>query len=100
MSRMTLDERVEWVRSNTTLLVSVADDPFSNLWWANTEAVDHPLQFYAFCVEWRDKGRPQERGEAVVSTLPGSNHGSGNGLPPYPPHFPDRPGGPAVNLAG
>jgi Autographiviridae RNA polymerase len=98
VSGMTFDERVEWVRANTDLLVRVADDPFADLWWADARKVDDPLQFYAFCVEWRNLTLAKQRGVEFVSSLPCSMDGSCNGLQHFSAMFRDEKGGAEVNL--
>lgn len=95
MSRMTFDERVEWIHAHTAEIVQVADDPFSNLWW---EKADAPLQFFAFCVEWRNLIRANEQNEEYVCSLPVSMDGSCNGLQHFAALLRDEVGGVAVNV--
>lgn len=98
VSKMTFEERIAWVVANTKRIERVADDPFGDLWWADVEEVDDPLQFYAFCVEWRNLQEASRRGETYVSSLPCSMDGSCNGLQHFSAMFRDPVGGAAVNV--
>ncbi len=97
VSKMTLDERLAWVLKHTPAICAVADDPFSQDWW--TQAED-PLQFYAFCVEWRAAQLERSRTGAwtYVCSLPCSMDGSCNGLQHFSAMLRDSAGGKAVNL--
>ena len=96
VSRMTLDERCEWVIKNSARIMDAADRPFDDLWWATAEK---PLQFYAFCVEWANLIRANDRGERYVCALPCSMDGSCNGLQHLSALLCDSVGGAAVNVA-
>ena len=95
VSKLTLDERLAWIHGHTKEIVQAADDPFSDTWW---QSADDPLQFYAFCVEWRNLTDAKNRGEAYVSSLPVRMDGSCNGLQHFSALFTDAIGGEAVNL--
>jgi DNA-directed RNA polymerase len=94
---MTMQERASWIQRNTLRIVQVATDPFSDLWWTDA---DEPLQFFAFCVEWRGfyEAFLQGRGDSYVCSLPVSMDGSCNGLQHFSALLRDPIGGKAVNL--
>jgi Mitochondrial DNA-directed RNA polymerase len=67
VSKMTLDERLAWVLAHSNAICAVADDPFLHSWWQQAE---DPLQFYAFCVEWRNATVERSRtGDGATSAL-------------------------------
>lgn len=96
VSKMTLDERVEWIHAHTRDIVCVAGDPFSDNWWSTA---DDPLQFFAFCVEWRSLIEANARGETYVCALPVSMDGSCNGLQHFAALLRDENLGRTVNVA-
>jgi len=97
VSRMTMQERADWIQSHTQEICDVVARPFDNLWWSRA---DDPLQFFAFCVEWAAFARLHNagHGEEYVCSLPISQDGSCNGLQHFAALFRDRVGGSAVNL--
>jgi DNA-directed RNA polymerase len=95
VSKMTIAERIEWVHQHTQQIITVADDPFAATWWAQA---DDPIQFFAFCVEWRNLIRANDRDEEYVSCLPVSMDGSCNGLQHFAAMLRDEVGGEAVNV--
>lgn len=94
---MTMQERASWIQRNTLRICAVADDPFADLWWTDA---DKPLQFYAFCREWRGfyEAYKQGRGDEYVCGLPVAQDGSCNGIQHFSAMFRDAVGGRAVNL--
>lgn len=91
-SKMTFDERVSWIEQRSPALLQVANDPLGDLWWTTT---DSPLQFYAFCVEWRNAHEDPE----YRCGLPVMMDGSCNGLQHFSALLRDEVGGKAVNVA-
>lgn len=94
---LTLNERVKWIQQNTARLRQVADDPYADLWWTGA---DKPVQFFAFCLEWRgwhDAYR-EGKGNEFVSYLPCAQDGTCNGLQHYSALLRDPVGGRSVNL--
>jgi DNA-directed RNA polymerase len=91
--KATLAERHAWVIERQDLICSFADDPVNNPGW--TEA-DCPLQFLAWCFEYRDWVRDSDG--SFVSHLPISMDGSCNGLQNLSAMFRDEVGGKATNL--
>jgi len=94
-SKMTIDERVQWVYSHTADIKRVADDPFGDLWWSTA---DDPLQFFAFCCEWRNLMHADDKNEEYICSLPVSMDGSCNGLQHFSAMLRDEIGGAAVNV--
>lgn len=94
VSKMTLEERVQWVYDHEDLVRRVAEDPLSNLVWADA---DEPLQFFAACCEWA-RYAASGYSEKHVSGLPVAMDGSCNGLQHLSAMFLDRRGGEAVNV--
>jgi DNA-directed RNA polymerase, mitochondrial len=94
---MTMAERASWVQKNTLRICAVADYPYADLWWTDA---DEPLQFYAFCCEWRGfyEYFLAGRGDEYVCSLPVSQDGSCNGLQHFSAMLRDPIGGKAVNL--
>lgn len=90
--KVSLDDRVRWVEQHQQEILAVADDPYSNKWWADA---DKPWQFLAFCFEWADFVR---EGYGFISTLPIQMDGSCNGLQNFSAALRDSVGGTAVNL--
>jgi DNA-directed RNA polymerase len=50
LDKKTMDERLEWVANNITLISAIAEDPIRNL--TEWEAADEPWQFLAACEEY------------------------------------------------
>lgn len=95
VSKMTLDDRVQWVHQHTKQIMQAASDPFANKWWAEA---DDPLQFFAFCVEWTLLIEANARGAEYICSLPVAIDGSCNGLQHFSAMFRDEVGGAAVNV--
>ncbi len=73
--KVTLDERVQWVRENRVDIQNVYKDPYAYTWW--TEA-DEPWQFLAFCFEWGEM--LTQGGKGFVTHLPCAMDASNNGI--------------------
>ena len=95
VSKMTLDERVQWIHQHSREIIQVADNPFGDKWWAEA---DDPLQFFAFCIEWRNLQSARRSGATYVSSLPCAMDGSCNGLQHFSALWSDEIGGKKVNL--
>lgn len=100
VSRMTLQERVDWIFHNSEAIEGISRDPLSDTWWADAEKVDGPLRFYAFCVEWAGfmAMHRQGKGAEYVCTLPCSMDGTCNGLQHFAALLRDEEGARAVNV--
>lgn len=92
VSKMTLQERADWVNAHSVDIVQAAGDPLANRWWMQAE---EPLQFLAFCFEWAGFCR---EGEGYVCALPVAQDGTCNGLQHFSAMLRDEVGGKAVNL--
>lgn len=95
---MTLDERIDWIVEHSADICAVAHDPLGYRWWMEAE---EPLQFYAFCLEWKgfmDLAR-EGRGAEYVCALPVAIDGSCNGLQHFSAMFKDPIGARAVNVS-
>lgn len=91
--KATLEDRHKWVVERQDLILSFAENPLDNRGW--TEA-DCPLQFLAWCFEYRDWFN--DNTDSFVSRLPISMDGSCNGLQNLSALFRDEVGGRATNL--
>lgn len=92
LDKKPMQERLEWVYSNSVMIVSIAQNPLENLQWVDT---DSPWEFLAFCFEWADY---LTKGELFVSHLPVAFDGSCSGLQHFSAMLKDAIGGKAVNL--
>ena len=72
--KVSLQDRLAWVREHEPRIVRCSEDPLSEMWW--TEA-DKPFQFLAFVHDW--SGYLKE-GRGYESRLPVQMDGSNNGL--------------------
>ena len=91
--KVSLDERVQWVRDNEQLILDSAEDPLGGeKFWIEA---DDPWQFLAFCVEWAGY---KAQGPDFESKLCVSVDGSCNGLQHFSALLRDEDGGTAVNL--
>lgn len=90
--KVSLEERVAFIHKMSDRIVAIADDPMSDLLWAD---LDKPWQFLAFCFEWAGFIR---EGFGYMSSLPVALDGSCNGLQHFSAMLRDSIGGEAVNL--
>jgi len=91
--KATLEERHAWVVQRQDEFCLYADDPVNNRGW---EEAGDPLQFLAWCFEYRDWCRDTKG--TFLSRLPISMDGSCNGLQNLSALFRDEVGGRATNL--
>jgi DNA-directed RNA polymerase len=94
VSKMTFAERIDYIERHTERICRVVTEPFEDEWWAEG---DEPLQFFAFCCEWK-RYLESGRSESFVSGLPIYQDGSCNGLQHFSALLRDEVGGAAVNL--
>ena len=90
--KISLEERVEWVKNNEDMIIKCAEDPFTNRQW---EDASNGYQFLAFCDEW---AKFKKEGYGFVSHIPVSVDGSCNGLQVYSLMLRDSKAGKLVNL--
>lgn len=92
LSRLSLQQRVDWVIKNERNIRESVRSPLTHRWWAGA---DKPLQFLAFCYEWvgfLDEGR------SYKCSLPVSMDGSCNGVQHFSAMLRDPVGAASVNL--
>jgi len=90
--KVSLLERVDWVKQNEEMIVSVARDPYHDLRW--TQASE-PFQFLRFCFEWADF---KAHGFGFVSYMVIPVDATCSGLQHYSAMLRDEIGGRSVNL--
>lgn len=90
--KVSLDDRVQWVKDHEHMIVAAAEDPYSNRWWTETTK---SWSFLAFCFEWAGYKRD---GLDHLSSIPIAMDGSCNGLQHFSAMLRDPVGGRAVNL--
>ena len=86
-----LDDRAAWHLDKADLICRMADDPVQYQEWLDC---DNPVQFLAWCMEYRDL----QRDGYVDSRLPVSLDGSCSGLQHFSAMLRDEVGGRATNL--
>mgnify|MGYP000888101877 CR=1 FL=1 len=100
--KITLEERVTWIEAHTEEIIKSAEDPLGFTWWYEVAQNDYPLEFLAFCMEWK-KARSYSllHGtiKGFVTGLPIAFDGSCSGLQHFSGLLRDEIGGQAVNLS-
>ena len=94
-------ERQQWVLNHTADIIKSAEDPLGYTWWYDESKNDYPMEFLAFCNEWKKlQEYKQAHGcyEGFVSTLPLAFDGTCSGLQHFSALLRDEIGGHAVNL--
>jgi DNA-directed RNA polymerase len=94
VSKMPLSERARLIEELTDRICETADDPWSDLWWAEA---DKPWCFLAFCFEWADYHRGG-RSPDFPSRLICYVDGSATGLQHLSALLRDEFGARAVNM--
>jgi DNA-directed RNA polymerase len=98
VSKLSLNERVQFIHERSERLVAAAADPLDNDWWMDLE---NPWQVLSFAFEWARYIAHVEAGnthESFESSLPVMLDGSCNGAQHFSAMFRDEVGGAAVNL--
>jgi len=88
--KLTLAERSNWVEEHRSQILSVAADPYSNLWWTEAEK---PFQFLQWCLDFDEV---QRGGPSKIRV---SMDGSCNGIQHFSGMLRDPVAAKAVNLA-
>ena len=100
--KISLDERIKWVMDNTTNILASADDPLGYTWWYEVSKGDYPMEFLAFCNEWKrlHDYKAQNGGlvKGFLSNLPLAFDATCSGPQHYSALLRDEVGGFAVNL--
>lgn len=94
LDKAPFSERVEWVLEHEADILRIAEDPLTEVDWAEA---DKPFQFLAWCLEWAEFAKVGHDPE-FVSHLPVAMDGSCNGLQHFSAMLRDERGGAAVNL--
>jgi DNA-directed RNA polymerase len=98
LTRLTIQERIQWIEQRTPWIVRMAEDPMAHRDWMEA---DSPFVFLAFCIEWAKLQQWTQQGnmsEDFVSNLPCAQDGSCNGIQHFSAMLRDPIGGRAVNL--
>ena len=93
--------RVAWIEENTTNIIASADDPLGYTWWYEVSKGDYPMEFLAFCFEWKrlkDYKTTHGNVKGFMSGLPLAFDGTCSGLQHFSAILKDEIGGAAVNL--
>lgn len=90
--KLSLDDRVAWVKQNEELILSVATEPLSDLRWTT---VSEPWQFLRGCLDWKGW---KEQGDGFLSRWAVAVDATCSGLQVYSMLFKDEIGGRSVNL--
>lgn len=71
----TNEERIRWIRQNSTIICKCAEEPLSEIWWRQVGGRS-AFQFLAFCFAWRDvrNGKPIRLPVQVDGTCNGLQH--------------------------
>lgn len=99
--KISFKERIAWVEAHETDIVNSAEDPLGYRWWYEVSKGDYPMEFLAFCFEYRKLLTYIEKyGNAIgfVSNLPLAFDGTCSGLQHFSALLRDEVGGQAVNL--
>jgi len=86
--------RRQWVIDNSEKIISTANAPLEDTFWADA---DKPFSFLAFCFEYRDFANT-DFDPSFVTTLPIQSDCSNSGLQHYSAMMRDEIGGKATNL--
>lgn len=90
--KVSLAERIEWVKQNELMIVDIARDPYHDLRW---QSASEPFQFLRFCFEWADY---KDTGFGFVSHMVVPVDATCSGLQHYSAMLRDEVGGRSVNL--
>jgi DNA-directed RNA polymerase, mitochondrial len=90
--KVSLQERVDWVRDNEDIIFSIANDPTKDVRWAEAS---EPFQFLRFCYEWKDF---TDQGYGFTSHMVTYVDATCSGLQHYSALLRDEVGGRSVNL--
>ena len=99
--KISFKERIAWVEAHKTDIVNSAEDPLGYRWWYEVSKGDYPMEFLAFCFEYRKLLTYIEKygnAKGFVSNLPLAFDGTCSGLQHFSALLRDEVGGQAVNL--
>lgn len=90
--KVSLQERVDWVADNEEMILSIANDPYTDVRWSQG---GDPFQFLRFCFEWKGF---TEAGFGFMSNMVTYVDATNSGCQHYSAMLLDEVGGRAVNL--
>lgn len=99
--KISFAERIKWVKDNEENIIASANDPLGYTWWSKEAENDYPMEFLAFCNEWKKlKTYIAEHGSCVgfKSEISIAFDGTCSGLQHFSAILHDEVGGYAVNL--
>ena len=99
--KISFKDRIAWVEAHETDIVNSAEDPLGYRWWYEVSKGDYPMEFLAFCFEYRKLLTYIEKygnAKGFVSNLPLAFDGTCSGLQHFSALLRDEVGGQAVNL--
>lgn len=99
--KISFEERCEWIVSHTDDIIASVNDPLAYEWWYEVSKDDYPLEFLAFCNEWKNlQEYKKEHGcyAGFKTNLPVAFDGTCSGLQHFSALLRDEVGGYAVNL--
>ena len=99
--KISFKERIAWVEAHETDIVNSAEDPLGYRWWYEVSKGDYPMEFLAFCFEYKKLLTYIENygnAKGFVSNLPLAFDGTCSGLQHFSALLRDEVGGQAVNL--
>ncbi|WP_196599052.1 DNA-directed RNA polymerase [Pectinatus frisingensis] len=95
-------DRVKWVEDNTDNIINSAEDALGYQWWYEVSKGDYPMEFLAFCFEWKKlKTYMSTHNNSCVGFKSGlalAFDGTCSGLQHFSALLRDEIGGKAVNL--
>lgn len=99
--KISFKERIAWIEAHETDIVNSAKKPLGYQWWYEVSKGDYPMEFLAFCFEYKKLLTYIENygnAKGFVSTLPLAFDGTCSGLQHFSALLRDEVGGQAVNL--
>lgn len=99
--KVSFADRIKWIEDNTTNIIASAQDPLGYTWWYEVSKGDYPMEYLAFCFEWkRLKDYMSTKGtcKGFKSGLALAFDGTCSGLQHFSAILRDEIGGAAVNL--
>lgn len=99
--KVSFTERIAWIEEHSTDIIASAIDPLGYKWWYDVSKNDYPLEFIAFCIEWKKfKEYFDNKGSCIgfASGIPIAFDGTCSGLQHFSAALRDEVGGYAVNL--
>ena len=99
--KISFKERIAWVEAHETDIVNSTNDPLGYQWWYEVSQGDYPMEFLAFCFEYKKLLTYVEKygnAKGFVSDLPLAFDGTCSGLQHFSALLRDEVGGQAVNL--